>query len=129
MTLSMTAKLGLAPGSTLTLMPGPNDRPPPGGTTYPAICSPLFGWADAHGLSRRSMDRQRGGVTWAARQRGPPLAVVVDKRSRPWPGGCPDRRGRSEGGPGAAQAAASSLLGVTVAIVASSAARRAGRCR
>jgi hypothetical protein len=33
------------------------------------------------------------------------------------------------GGPGAVQAAASSLLGVTVAIVASSAARRAGRCR
>jgi hypothetical protein len=33
------------------------------------------------------------------------------------------------GGPGADQAAASSLLGVTVAIVASSAARRAGRCR
>ena len=33
------------------------------------------------------------------------------------------------GGPGADQAAASSLLGVTVAIVASSAARSAGRCR
>jgi len=33
------------------------------------------------------------------------------------------------GGPGADQAAASSLLGETVAIVASSAARSAGRCR
>jgi hypothetical protein len=33
------------------------------------------------------------------------------------------------GGPGADQAAASSLLGVTVAIVASSATRSAGRCR
>ena len=33
------------------------------------------------------------------------------------------------GGPGADQAAASSLLGVTVAMVASSAARSAGRCR
>jgi len=37
----MTAKLGLTPCSTLRLIPGPNDRPPPGGTTYPAITSPL----------------------------------------------------------------------------------------
>jgi len=44
----MTAKLGLTPCSTLRLIPGPNDRPPPGGTTYPAITSPLLG------LTRRS---------------------------------------------------------------------------
>jgi transposase len=57
-----------------------------------------------------------------ARQPPPHPAALHSNR------GCPDRRGSSVAARGC-QAAASSLLGVTVAIVASSAARSAGRCR